>query len=168
MRITHTHTHKKRAYSRIAGAKSQSAMEYLMTYGWAILIIAIVLGALFSLGVFSSANLSPRAQPGTCEVLRSTAVTSLAGQCSGLLPEYVAKFNGQSSYVSSNSANLNGGMSQLTLTAWINPNNLNGNMDIIHDEGAYVLDVPQGKGPEPHLQKEKCYRFGHWRCCRST
>ncbi len=33
--------------------KAQSAMEYLMTYGWAILIIAVVLGALFSLGVFS-------------------------------------------------------------------------------------------------------------------
>jgi hypothetical protein len=28
-------------------------MEYLMTYGWAILIIAVVLGALFSLGVFN-------------------------------------------------------------------------------------------------------------------
>ncbi len=37
--------------------KLQSAMEYLMTYGWAILIIAIVLIALFSLGVFSNANL---------------------------------------------------------------------------------------------------------------
>jgi len=33
--------------------RAQSAMEYLMTYGWAILIIAVVLGALFSLGVFS-------------------------------------------------------------------------------------------------------------------
>ena len=97
MRITRTH--KKRAYSRIAGAKSQSAMEYLMTYGWAILIIAIVLGALFSLGVFSLSNLSPRAQPGTCEVLRTSAVLSLAGQCNGLLPEYVGGFNGQSSYV---------------------------------------------------------------------
>ena len=29
-------------------------MEYLMTYGWAILIIAVVLGALFSLGVFGN------------------------------------------------------------------------------------------------------------------
>ena len=28
-------------------------MEYLMTYGWAILIIAVVLGALFTLGVFN-------------------------------------------------------------------------------------------------------------------
>ena len=32
--------------------KSQSAMEYLMTYGWAVLVIAIVLAALFDLGVF--------------------------------------------------------------------------------------------------------------------
>ena len=37
--------------------KAQSAMEYLMTYGWAILIISVVLGALFSLGVFSGASL---------------------------------------------------------------------------------------------------------------
>ena len=37
--------------------KAQSAMEYLMTYGWAILIIAVVLGALFSLGVFSGNTL---------------------------------------------------------------------------------------------------------------
>ncbi len=36
--------------------KSQSAMEYLMTYGWAILIVAVVLGALYSLGIFNGAN----------------------------------------------------------------------------------------------------------------
>lgn len=32
-------------------------MEYLMTYGWAILIIAVVLAALFSLGVFNGGAL---------------------------------------------------------------------------------------------------------------
>ncbi len=37
--------------------KLQSAMEYLMTYGWAILIIGVVLGTLFALGVFSGTNL---------------------------------------------------------------------------------------------------------------
>ena len=37
--------------------RAQSAMEYLMTYGWAILIIAVVLGALFSLGLFSGTTL---------------------------------------------------------------------------------------------------------------
>ncbi|MGC8538128.1 MAG: hypothetical protein ACP5MZ_04090 [Candidatus Micrarchaeia archaeon] len=34
--------------------KLQSAMEYLMTYGWAILIVAVVLAALFELGVFNT------------------------------------------------------------------------------------------------------------------
>jgi len=33
--------------------KAQTAMEYLMTYGWAILIIIVVVAALYSLGVFS-------------------------------------------------------------------------------------------------------------------
>ena len=41
--------------------KAQSAMEYLMTYGWAILIIAVVLAALFELGVFNGSNLGPQA-----------------------------------------------------------------------------------------------------------
>jgi hypothetical protein len=33
--------------------KLQSAMEYLMTYSWAILVLSVVLGALFALGLFS-------------------------------------------------------------------------------------------------------------------
>jgi hypothetical protein len=33
--------------------KSQSAVEYLMTYGWAIVAVAVALGILFSLGVFN-------------------------------------------------------------------------------------------------------------------
>ncbi|MGC8669585.1 MAG: hypothetical protein ACP5TL_00315 [Candidatus Micrarchaeia archaeon] len=34
--------------------RAQSAMEYLMTYGWAILVIAIVLVALYYMGIFGS------------------------------------------------------------------------------------------------------------------
>lgn len=37
--------------------KSQSAMEYLMTYGWAVLIIALVLVTLFDLGAFNNPNI---------------------------------------------------------------------------------------------------------------
>jgi len=44
---------------------AQSAMEYLMTYGWAILIIAIVLAILFKLGVFSGASLTGTSCLGT-------------------------------------------------------------------------------------------------------
>ncbi len=38
---------------RMGARRAQSAMEYLMTYGWAILIIAVVLSALFMLGLFN-------------------------------------------------------------------------------------------------------------------
>ena len=41
-----------------ATLKGQSAMEYLMTYGWSILIIAIALVVLFELGVFNTSLLS--------------------------------------------------------------------------------------------------------------
>jgi len=37
--------------------RAQSAMEYLMTYGWAILIIAVVLAVLFALGLFNGNNI---------------------------------------------------------------------------------------------------------------
>ncbi|MGC8567829.1 MAG: hypothetical protein ACP5LP_01095, partial [Candidatus Micrarchaeia archaeon] len=87
-----------------ASSKAQSAMEYLMTYGWAILIIAVVLGALFQLGVFNANNFAPKAPPGACQVFRpngqgTTSFINLEGVCSGELPEYVAQFNGQSSYI---------------------------------------------------------------------
>ena len=36
--------------------RAQSAMEYLTTYGWAILILGIVLVSLYALGVFNPAN----------------------------------------------------------------------------------------------------------------
>src|SRR3990170_1005290 len=34
--------------------KAQSAMEYLMTYGWAILIVIVVVAALYALGIFQA------------------------------------------------------------------------------------------------------------------
>ncbi len=37
----------------------QSAIEYLVTYGWAILAITVVLAALFALGVFNPGNTLP-------------------------------------------------------------------------------------------------------------
>ncbi|MDE1851735.1 MAG: LamG domain-containing protein [Candidatus Micrarchaeota archaeon] len=73
--------------------RSQSAMEYLMTYGWAILAIAIVMVSLYSLGIFNTGNLTPTATPGSCQVIRTPAQTGLAGQCGNLIPKYVGQFN---------------------------------------------------------------------------
>jgi len=78
--------------------KSQAAMEYLMTYGWAILIIALTLAVLYSLGIMNPKNFIPRAPPGSCFVFRpngpgTTDFISLQGTC-GYLPMYVGSFNG--------------------------------------------------------------------------
>ncbi len=101
--------------------RSQSAMEFLMTYGWSILIVAVVLGALFQLGVFNSANLGPRAPTGNCKILRVAGMSNLEGTCSGVLPQEVAVFNGQSSQVNvGNGAGLH--VSTFTLEAWIQAN----------------------------------------------
>ncbi len=71
---------------------AQSAMEYLMTYGWAILIIAVVLALLFQLGIFSGGNFAPRAQAGACQVQQTSAGASLVGECQGQLPKFVLTF----------------------------------------------------------------------------
>ncbi len=44
--------------------KGQAALEYLLTYGWAILIIIIVGASLYSLGVFSPGQWTGRRQTG--------------------------------------------------------------------------------------------------------
>ena len=110
--------------------KSQSAMEYLMTYGWAILIIAVVLAALFELGVFNPITFAPKASPGSCQVVRpegagTTNFISLEGECNGELPQYVAQFKpfagANSTIVITNSTSPMPPLIPVTVTAWIKP-----------------------------------------------
>ncbi|MGC8587265.1 MAG: LamG-like jellyroll fold domain-containing protein [Candidatus Micrarchaeia archaeon] len=104
---------------------AQSAMEYLMTYGWAILIIAVALGALYELGIFSPSAFAPKAPPGACQVFRpdgpyTTTFISLAGSCSGEVPQYVAEMNGNS-YINGTLASgfIPNSPISITLTAWV-------------------------------------------------
>ena len=103
--------------------KSQSAMEYLMTYGWAILIIAVVLSVLFQLGVFSSGNFQPHAQAGSCQVSRTAAGVSLEGQCNGLLPEFAGTTTNTLGYMTANMLSSQSSTSAGTITFWLNPVN---------------------------------------------
>ena len=96
-----------------------------MTYGWAILIIAIVLGALFQLGVFNGQNFAPRTPPGACQVFRpngpgSTLDINLEGECQGVLPEYVAQYAATYYSTVPNDASINTAWSggSWTITAW--------------------------------------------------
>lgn len=105
--------------------KLQSAMEYLMTYGWAILIIAVVLGAIYSLGLFNGANLGPKSQPGSCEVLRPNGpgtiqYISLAGSCINQLPLYTPQFDGQTASITAQDSAFLDPTNSVTMVAWVN------------------------------------------------
>ena len=116
-------------------SKAQSAMEYLMTDGWAILIIAVVLGALFELGVFSGTFFMPHVPPGSCHVFRpygpgTVGSINLEGECQGALPQYVAEFDGNgfitsTGYYSNFPINYgccynSGGLQGITVLIWVN------------------------------------------------
>ena len=102
-------------------------MEYLMTYGWAILIIAVVLGAIYSLGLFNGASLGPKASPGSCQVYRpngpmTVQFISLAGECTNELPQYVSQYSGQiPSYVTIPAGGPIVKTTNTSIFMWINP-----------------------------------------------
>jgi hypothetical protein len=102
--------------------KLQSAMEYLMTYGWAILVIAVVLGVLFQLGVFNSGSFSIKAPPGSCQVFRPSGPwtnknLNSVGVCTGQLPQYVLSEQGTSQIGIVSAPFLN--VQTVTLSVWV-------------------------------------------------
>ncbi|MCL5433553.1 MAG: LamG domain-containing protein [Candidatus Marsarchaeota archaeon] len=118
---------------KIKNKKSaQSAMEYLMTYGWAILIIAVVLVVLFHMGLFNT-NIGPKASPGSCKVIRPDGPGTIpyiglqGASCNGKLPQYVMEIveppvNGIPAYikVQNNPALTITPEENLTISSWVN------------------------------------------------
>ena len=136
-----------------ATVKTQSAMEYLMTYGWAILIIAVVLAALFELGIFNPMTFAPKASPGSCQVVRPEGAgtinfMSLEGECNGELPQYVADFNSTTYIVAP--APYGGGSSPITFTIWVKEPSVNfGDFVENYRPGSQVLILrDQGNGDD--------------------
>ena len=52
-----------------AGQRGQSALEYLMTYGWALIVLVIVVAALFFLGILNPSTYQGK----TCTGFNKTA-----------------------------------------------------------------------------------------------
>ncbi len=109
------------------GRSAQSALEYLSTYSWAIIILIVALLSLYKLGVFSSLTTAPRSQPGACQVIRpngpnSTLGISISGTCFGLLPALVPFMNGYSSNIVTNRIFPVTG-TQVTEIVWVYPVN---------------------------------------------
>ena len=60
-------------------AKGQSALEYMMTYGWAILIIVIVAVILYSMGIFNPRASVTASSSGFSPFAASAAICSASG-----------------------------------------------------------------------------------------
>ncbi len=119
-----------------------------MTYGWAILVIAVVLGVLYSLGIFSPSNFAPKASPGSCQIFRPNGPgtnydINLEGTCSGELPEYTAQFNGASAYISLSSSAPSKSYTQLSVSAWVTKPADTSRNEILNFFGFY-FNVQQG------------------------
>ncbi len=126
--------------------KSQGAMEYLMTYGWAILIIAIVMVAIFQLHLFDPYTFSPKASTGSCQVIRPNGprsnifVSEIGEDCqTNEIPQYVAQFNGQTSkIVIQHLGNVN---PPITFVAWILPESTNIETVVVYSNSSCGGDI---------------------------
>ena len=139
-----------------ARQKLQSAMEYLMTYGWSILIVAVVLGALAYLGVFNPLYFAPKANPGSCQVFRPNGAgtsydINLLGVCNGEIPQYVMSINepligGVQAYVEAKMPpNLEiAPDSNLTISAWV---------DIVKNNLGIANEMPPEIGYDSSYQE---------------
>ncbi len=124
--------------------KAQSAMEYLITYSWALIIIAVALASLYSLGFFDANTFASRAQPGACQVLRpygpgTVQLVNLQGVCSSNIPKFVAMFNGRSSQISIPSFGYLNLTNKLTITAWIYSNSSAATQDVASRRSSYIF-----------------------------
>ena len=181
MQHTHTHTHTpENPRQKIAhfkdvkrGKKSQSAMEYLMTYGWAILIIAIVLVAFFSLNLFNPYTFSPKASPGSCQILRPNGpgsnlfVSAVGPTCTtNEIPQYVASFNGGNSNIYLNSNTVLAGSSAITINLWFNAKSMPAQHGWLDEEGLFGLKF------SPPTSFEFCYAENNpvpfWSSCNEV
>jgi hypothetical protein len=108
--------------------KLQSAMEYLLTYGWMFAILMVVIAILFEYGVFNPSIFYPAVQGGACQVIRpygplSTQFISLAGTCTTGIPQSVANMpcawpNLAICYPNYVVSYLNQTISPMTISAW--------------------------------------------------
>jgi hypothetical protein len=82
-------------YLKMFKKKAQAAMEFLMTYGWAILVVLVAIGALAYFGVLSPENLLPEKCTGSAgfECLDNKPATTVGGAATQGSVRFVFKNN---------------------------------------------------------------------------
>ena len=99
--------------------RSQSALEYMMTYGWAILIIVIVAVILYSMGIFNpSSSISS-----TITGFQQTPISSAICTPTGVLVVSIEDATGNLINITSVNATANGKTAITTPNQLINPGN---------------------------------------------
>jgi hypothetical protein len=140
--------------SGVSTKKAQSAIEYLVTYGWVFLILALVLLVLFQLGIFNSNTFTVRAIPGSCHISRpngpyTMTLMSLAGACQNSPPEYVAFFT---PFVTQNSIVIGPKINEfisnsISIAAWFEtPLSITPTRNVIATDNAIKLYAPTSVG----------------------
>ncbi len=113
--------------------KSQSALEYMMTYGWAILVIVIVAGVLYSLGIFSPASSL------SSTVIGFSNLGGVTGECTanGILRISLGDSTGYPINITSVTAKSSTGqISTFKPNSTVDPN------PIIQPTSSYIFSVP--------------------------
>jgi hypothetical protein len=95
---------KDRYATFLRAKKSQSALEYMMTYGWAILIIVIVAVILYSMGIFNPAS----SISSTITGFSATPVSNAICTANGILRIAVGDTTGHRILIKNISATSNG------------------------------------------------------------
>ncbi len=113
--------------------RSQSALEYMMTYGWAIVVIVIVAGVLYSLGIFSPASSL------SSTVTGFSNLGSVTGECTanGVLRISLGDSTGYPINITSVTAKSSTGqISTFKPNSTVDPN------PIIQPTSSYIFSVP--------------------------
>lgn len=128
-------------YHKNAKRFLQSALEYLTTYSWAILIIAIAAAAIFQI-ISNTTIFVPKEQTGSCNIYRpngpgTTAFIQATGACQGI-PNFAAIFSGSYSNVSSTKAFVANvaATTGYTISLWVYPMDPSSNMQMIIGQAA--------------------------------
>ena len=117
---------KNNKISLIKSRRSQSALEYMMTYGWAILIIVIVAVILYSMGIFNPSSSVTTTSIGFSPFVVSSAICNAEGLSlsisTGPLPNTATSVTLNKVYITSSSGtnSLNNQVypiNQITLTS---------------------------------------------------
>ena len=110
----------------------QSALEYMMTYGWAILIIVIVAVILYSMGIFNPAS----SISSTITGFSATPVSNAICTANGVLRLAVGDTVGHRILIKNISATSNGKTEVFTPTSTVDPN------PIITSGNTYIFSIP--------------------------